>query len=357
MLNLNKSKLKFVGVLAIQTIILSGITLFAVFPFSCKITQEGIEIIGGDYTPPSIVDFSVIDGKTVKMNFSDAVKLNEVIVSNNTDKIKADVEYIDDKNSVLFKFEKETKIGNRYELFGVVEDKIGNTLTFCIPFTGYNSKLPKIVMTEVQIKKGTGKENGVEVFRSEFVELLALENGNLAGLELHSASDGVAKKYVFSPVEVKKGEIVVVHLRKAGDGCINETVNLDEATAPFSKNGVRDLWSDNTGARFNDTFDVIYLRNSVSDKIVDALMYAQPSVSEWKSNVSEVVEEVVKSGIYSDGSIDNVVSSKGCSALKSLTRTDARDIYNDLTNGGVISYPCKCNSNTWEIKPVSPGIL
>ena len=47
--------------------------------------------------------------------------------------------------------EESCEIGAHYELYGCVSDKIGNSLTFCVPFTGYNFFVPKLIMSELQI--------------------------------------------------------------------------------------------------------------------------------------------------------------------------------------------------------------
>ena len=226
-------KTKELCFIAAQTLLLVGITLLAVVPFSCKVTTEGIEIIGGEYTAPNIEEVNVVDDKTVTMVFSDEVTVRDVVVSpvlpgisdsevhsNTIDLspsiaaatgefgfITSSITKSEDGKNITIILDESTAIGKNYEVFGTVEDKIGNTLTFCIPFTGYNSKVPKIIMTEAQIKYAKATVKNEAVYRGEYIEFMALEEGNLAGLELFSAADGDAKTYSFPAVEEKRGNI------------------------------------------------------------------------------------------------------------------------------------------------------
>lgn len=379
-----KDRVTGVALVFVQTLVLIGITVFAVVPFSCKVTTEGIEIIGGDYSAPTIETVNVIDEKTVTMSFSEAVKVRNVVVSpfipgisdssshsatsdlspslaaasGQYGMLNTEVTESEDKKSVTFTFSEKTSIGKTYEVFGTVEDDIGNTLTFCVPFVGFNSTVPKIIMTEVQIKYQKATSKGNVIYRGEYVEFLALESGNLAGLELISAADGDEKKFVFPAIEVKQGEIFLVHLRTIGEGCYNELEDdLNLATAPHSKDGVRDLWSESTVAHFNDSSDIILLRNTVDGSIMDGVMYAAAEAVEWKASVAESAVEISDAGLYGSSDIANASCSKGCTTLKSLTRVEALGILELAMENEEYEYPVPVDENSWVVEPVSPGVL
>ena len=185
---------------------------------------------------------------------------------------------------------------------------------------------------------------------------MALEDGNLSGLELLSASDGEEKKFVFPAIDVKKGEIILVHPRTKEGGCINEDGDdLNLATAPHSKDGVRDLWSENLGSRYNDSTDVIYLRNSVDNSVMDVLLYAAEGSEEWKSNVQEIVNLVYGAGLCNSSEISAAVVSKGVSPLKSLTRLNAPEIFEKVMNGEEIDFPLVFEASDWAVCGVTSG--
>ena len=380
-----KNRLRFLLWLAEGSVI-AALVLACVIPFSCRISEEGISLIGGDFTAPVIEDFSVIDGKTVKLSFSEPVQLSALVLSPRINgisdsesisqdenlstalaaaageygRINASFTCDEDEKVYSVVMEEETCVGASYEMYGIVEDNIGNSLTFCIPFTGYNSQVPRIIMTEVQIKYGKGTIKGEVIYRGEYVELLALEEGNLAGLVLESASDGSDKSYSFPAINVKKGEIILLHLRTVGEGCVNEDGDdLTLASAPHSAAGIRDLWSENTSSRFNDNSDVIILKDTVNGIIMDAVMYAPLDATEWKSSIADYAQLVYQAGAYDSEDITSASISKGCTTLKSLTRCDCKDIYENIVreNNEDYDFPFVSDENSWQVTAVSPGYL
>lgn len=377
------NKLKVVLILVFQAMVLTAVTLFCVVPFSCKLTEEGIVFIGGDYNAPVIETVDVIDERTVRMNFSEGIKISSVVVSKMVEDISDSMEHSntadispslaaacgeygmvdaatlvsEDGTCVTFVMEEACEIGQSYEIYGVVEDKTGNTLSFCVPFVGFNSRLPKVVMTEILVKYGTGTVKKETVYRNEFVEILALTEGNLAGIEIVSGSDGESKKYEIPPVEVKAGQVILVHLRTTGEGCISETDNLNEATAPHSGSNILDLWSENTAACLNDKTDVIILRNGPENKIVDAFMYADAAATEWKKGALTFAEAACEAGIYETADITEACPSKGVSPLQSFQRKNAKELKEAALNGTLEEYPVKNSAEFWNIASAKPGEL
>ena len=376
-------KLKEFLILAAQTLILVLVTLFCVAPISCKLTEEGIRFVGGDYVAPSIEMVEVIDERTVQMNFSEGIKISSVVVSKMVEEISDSMEHSgteslspaiaaaggefgtvdvatsvsEDGTAVTFSMKEDCEIGQAYEIYGVVEDKTGNTLSFCVPFTGYNSRLPNVVMTELLVKYGSGTVKKETVYRCEFVELLALTDGNLAGLEIVSGSDGEKKKYQIPPVEVKAGEVVVVHLRSVGEGCITETENLNESTGQHSAKNCRDIWSSNEGSCLNDKSDVVILRNGPDGAIMDAFMYAEDGAEAWKKGCQSFAESVAEAGIYSSSDISEASSSRGVSPLQSFQRKNAASLKEAALAGTLEEYPLANNSEFWKISSAKPGAL
>ena len=370
-------------ILLLQTLLLSGITIFCVAPVSCRITEEGIQLLAGDYEPPSIKSFDVLDERSVRLVFSEGVQLVNSVVSEQlpqisdsmehsetaalspaleaagggNGRIETEIQPSEDGRTIEIVLQEECVVGKGYELYGTVADKTGNTLTFCVPFTGFNSHLPELIMTEVQLKYAKGRSGGADVYRGEYVEFLVLSDGNLGGLELEGAVDGEAKKYCFPAVEVTAGQIFVVHLRTAGEGCVDERDNLDEATAPHSAVGILDLWSDNTSARFNDNADVIVLKNGTSGAVLDALMYADANTLEWKKSALILAEQAVRAGVYESTELSEAALNKGTTPLKALTRLDAEQLRDGVLAGEAYVYPLKNSAENWSVKAASPGTL
>ena len=150
--------------------------------------------------------------------------------------------------------------------------------------------------------------------------------------------------------------MLLVHLRTAGDGCVDERENLNAATAAHSADGVLDLWSENTAARLNDSSDIILLRNNAGD-ILDAFMYAEEGTLEWKKGALTFAGQAVAAGIYDGEEVSEAAVNKSTTSLKSFTRLDAEALQSAVKAGGEYPYPVKNNKSLWKVMSVSPGVL
>lgn len=362
-----------------EVCVLVGITLIAVVPFSCKVSTQGVQILDGDYVAPQLESFSVIDSRTVEMIFSEQVIVSGTVVSpyveNVTDSdehsatenlsmalsaasgedgaISSQVVYDENDSSIVrVVLEHDADVGKKYELYGVVEDLHGNSLTFTFTFVGFNSRIPNLVMTEIQtdlVSKNTEeKTNGTR--RAEFVEFLALSDGNLAGLEICSAYSGESKNYIFPAVEVSKGEIIVVHMRNTGEGCISEEGDsLNLASGAYTNESVRDLWSDNDSKCFGSKTDIIVLKNTLTNVIVDAVMFRESAVLSWDGMKVDYSSEVAAAGIYEGAEIEYATIADNKTAALTLSRVDALELYEKVlgSNSDSVIERKTSNPETW----------
>ena len=300
----------------LPTVLLTGTVLLAVAPISCKVSEEGIQLLTGDFSVPHIESMDVPDGKTVTLYFDKSVRSATASLSESTSLSEpaafehqnmtiapVTITYQNENKTILFSLAEETSVGALYTLTGTVTDNSGNTLTFSIPFTGYNTHVPQLVLSEVRnaYSTTTDKTTGTKKYKCEFIELYALTAGNLAGIELLNASDGEEKKFLFPSVEVAAGEYIVVHLRKMEAGCIDETgTDLTLSTATDSCPTARDFWADNTKARLASS-DIIMVRNSNSGALLDVLLFANSSLSAWDTSYATYISAIEASGIWVDG--------------------------------------------------------
>lgn len=385
--NLCHKKFKEFLLVLVQTLVISGIVVIAVVPLSCRVSTTGIEIIGGDFCPPVLEELKVMSDRKVSLIFNDEITLVDAVVTpflegiSNSDVhssnelvsqsilaaggyfgiVNSSIFLSDDKKILDFNFEVPTDIGRQYEVFGTVKDKIGNSLTFCVPFTGYNSRVPKVIMTEVHtmLCGKNAADNANNTRRMEYVEFLCLSDGNLAGLEFCSGYKGESVVFDFPAVEVKKGELFVLHLRTIGNGCVSETGNeLDLADTQFTRDDVRDLWHSSITKTVGDKTDIIVLRNLVENKIVDAVMYREDSVTEWSGKLKKdySFEEDLKK-IYGSTDIENATNATSITSSKSLHRVDSVEIFGRVCDGEEIEYPICSGEKSWTIAAYSPGKL
>lgn len=326
------------------SIILSGVISCFIIPVSCKLTPEGIKIITSDYNTPAIESVSVTGEKNLRIVFSKSIKLKKYSVNEEISISECNVETCPDKGGVCFvelTFDSVLEPGFKYSLFGIVSDEIGNTLTFSVPFTGINSNIPDMRIVEVHPTNGKYSVSGNPVLITEYVVFDVLSDGNLAGLEFYSAYDGEEKKFVFPPVKVKQGEKIVLHLRTNEEGTISETGDdLSLSTAGFSKNNVRDLWQEENSARLGDKIDILYLKNSYDERIIDGLCYAASSNTDWpKESFTEACKLLIENNVWQSDLVEDAILSDGLSTTKSLVRVSDFN----CKDSWIIS-PCKENA-------------
>lgn len=359
--------------IVLQTMIITGFTICSIANVSCRISAEGIKLLEGDYESPVLEKFVVEDSQTLDLLFSKKVGLTSCSVSlvdeavenkseNSENELNYSIEECKAENGVMLKVKFKSKmiLGKDYIFYGIVTDENGNSLTLEVPFKGYNSRVPFIVMTEIQsasVGSQTKSEKEAGIYRNEYVEFLCLDKGNLSGLELISGYDGESKKYVFPSVEVNVGEVFVVHLRNRGNGCINETgSNLNQAYASYSKPGIRDLWSSEEDTVLGNKTDVIVLRNQADGSIIDAVFYRDSSVENWSRDMEKYAKMAAEYGIYESYEPDFACITDGLTDTKTIYRKDAAQYK--------ISYGLKRitikemnNSENWGVATPTPGEL
>lgn len=305
-------------------------TLFSVFHSSCQLTSQGIQALGAEESP-CILNASVINSKTIKVDFTKKVTAQIGLVSKLDESQGASLDAIEensiravaapcgDGKSLLYNFEESALLGVRYQLFSQIKDSRGNSLTFAIPFDGYNDRLPLCALVEVQPEpRSATKTSAAE---SPYVIIEALQDGNLFGLELYCAQNDAV--YKLPAVETKAGEKIVLHLRHAADqsACISESGSqLDLAKTGRASPAWRDLYFDIGPKGISATNDAIFLRDRNTQKFMDALTYytIKNGKNSWKLS-SEIQKAIDKKAWHGPASIEGAVQ-RNASKVKPLVR-------------------------------------
>jgi hypothetical protein len=372
--NISAFLLWFLQVAGICTIV-----LLAVCPVSCKVTDEGLQLLHGDYTVPAIESYSVQDAFSVVVIFSKKVQITEAVIvpapettasddtipslenaSESDNAVQGIISYDETGKRVTITSVEKQSLGVHYKLYGVAADETGNTLTFCVPFTGYNDRIPLVLISEIH----PGYVSGTN--RCEFIELFVLTAGNLAGLKVYSANDGKDRGYLLPAVEVKPEEVIILHMRKEGENCLDETgddLSLAEGNrkTDYVSSTARDLWADNTKACIGDKEDVIVLLNSFSGTFIDAVMYAPTGITSWsKDGIRDAAAEAVSDGIWSSGEPSAAVKSDGLTATKTFARRGCFTFFDRVLKSASADSTIYQTASDWYIadsKKVSPGTV
>ena len=249
------------------------------------------------------------------------------------------------------------EMGATYILSGIAHDQEGNSLLFQVPFYGFNQNVAGVVLSEVRTE--------YEKPKVEFVELYVYRSGNLAGIELHSAYKDF--DYVFPAVEVVAGEYVVLHMRTLAEesGHVDELdENLSASTASDSCDGVRDLWV-NSVDEIVSANDVLVLRERAKGKMMDALLYIGPKVSDTgKKKILSAEEAILAEGGWTAGQDGEVwLSSDGMTTVnRSFSRQNIPEIQQAATATQEIPVASKdvwivtMNNKQTKAPGVTPGL-
>jgi hypothetical protein len=141
--------------------------------------------------------------------------------------------------------EPAAKPGEPCSLSGEARDVSGNTTRFLFSFVGYNGNPAPLRVNEVQ----PGKNSSASNLHRDYIEFLAVEGGNLGGVQAQWASSVKMMSYVFPPCEVSKGDVIVLHCAPEGNsGEVNETGSDLALSGGIDASAAgRDFWTDSGG--------------------------------------------------------------------------------------------------------------
>ncbi len=294
----------------ISTILIISTFILIIFSgISCTLTPEGISILSGNYESPKFLELKVNSENSLQLLFSTSINLENLKIYPLDESQEIQVES-KDLGEGLWQINSVTDFDCRktYLIEGYVLDERGNSLYFKDSFTGFNGRVPKVVINEIRTEYSKPKV--------EFIELKVLSDGNLGGMELITASDGSENSYVIPSVEVKSGDYVVIHYRNIEEGCIDELENDKELSTATESSSARDLWIENSSARIAKS-DVIILKERIQGNIADGIIFTESSFSAWKTDyMAECAEVLISSEVWSGES----VISDGLTTTRTLSR-------------------------------------
>ena len=308
-------------------------SLVCIFHSSCQLTSQGIQTLGAEESP-NIVSVAILDSKTIKVDFSKEVSAQMGLVSELAqgqeasldtiakNPIKAQATSCQQGKSILYVFEKSARLGERYQLFSQINDCRGNSLTFAIPFDGFNDRLPLCALVEVQPEtRSATKSSPAE---SPYVIIQALQDGNLFGLELYCAQNKAV--YQIPPVEARAGQKIALHLKHTSDpsACVSELEsNLALAKTARASASWRDLYFDIGPKGMSASNDAIFLRDKNSSKIMDALAYCSIKNGKSSWNLAAEIQKAGGHNVWQGPASFECAVQKSSSKVKPLVRTKA----------------------------------
>jgi hypothetical protein len=293
--------------------------LSLVFHSACSCsTEEAIKQILGSSSSeaPVLLDYKAGSSRTLSFQFSLPVRVLALNLSP-----ELEVAALEEGALVTVHLAETPNGGERLTVDILVEDDRGNTLNALIPMRTRNDRMPSLLITELRTEYSKPK--------GEFVEFKTLSAGSLGALRLFIAGNYKQPLvYEFSPVEVARGEYILIHLRSIEEGIVDETgsdLNLSGGTDAVD--GARDFWTPGTGKVLHKT-DAVYFMDQ-DDRVIDAVMLSETSDPWWnKDYLAGAAELLFRQEAWSspDGKIPGPAAAVITAGIKTaMTRSISRD--------------------------------
>jgi len=239
---------------------------------------------------------------------------------------------IENGSTVKVKLKEKPESGKLITTELLAEDEKKNTINVLVSFRSRNDRMPELVINEVC----TEYANAAAGRKPEFIELKMKSDGNLGAMRVVIRGNTAAARlttFEFSPVEVKKDEYVVLHLRKYDENNIDEYGdNLAESGGVNVSPTARDFWIPGTTKLLHKTSFIFVLDQD--DNVLSAIVLSEKPDNWWtKDYFVEAAEFLFNKGVWisADGGVcrpaDAVIS-----AGTTNTRTICRDEKSENTN-------------------------
>lgn len=272
----------------------------------CTPLQDFATVDGVDLEPPRFVNLLVTDGHTVTVTLSKPAEPVEygLSVTPALGEISSETE----GHALVISTELAAEPGTEYLVEATVEDQSGNSLSFLARFFGHNARVPQLLINELN-PRGSGNN-------PETVELVALTDGNLAGVTLYNGTAASwDSKLILPQLDVAAGDFLLAHFRPHA---------AEHETA-------QNFWVPE-GAGLPGNNGVVTLYNVPGGTILDAVIYSnRTSQSDERyrgfgsTRMMQRVDEVVASGGWRiEGDLarpEDVVDVTLSTATRSLNRS------------------------------------
>ncbi len=282
---------------------------------SCAVDAAVLSVWGSDAAPPTLLSVTPRSSTLVSVAFSGPVRVLDASAASEGGQDLGARWAEGETASVEFSLSSALPAGGRGLIEGTVADGAGSTLSFTVPFTGYNERPAVLRINEVRFDYSKPKV--------EFVEFLVLRGGNLGGITIENYRNAARPVTELPPCEVSAGDFVVWHLRSVEEGLVTELGAVDVSAGTDSNPQARDIWDDQTSAPLKGT-NALLLRERRGGALQDALLAAETAFADWPSDaVSAAAREAETAGLWPGSSLGSAVNTDGTSPTRTLGRISA----------------------------------
>ncbi|MCL2184535.1 MAG: hypothetical protein FWB86_01600 [Treponema sp.] len=294
--------------------------LAALVSGSCSTGDAGVlAMMGGSSQALLYLGSRTVSEHEVEFDFSQPVTIKQLTFEPNLS-----VESVENGSTVRVTLDEAVNPGILLIADLLAEDEKKNTINVLTSFRSRNNRMPDLIINELCTEYSNPK--------TEFIEFRIKSDGNLGAMRVFISGNSNASKqtiYEFKPVEVKKDDIIVLHLRTVEESVKDEyTSNLEESGGKNATPTARDFWIPENTKRVHKEAAAIYALDQ-DDRVLCAIMVSTETSSWWgKEYFAEIAGLLFSQGIWqtSDGKIAGPVD-----AVRSTGTTNTRTICRDET--------------------------
>ncbi len=221
-----------------------------------------------DLLPPELQSAETQDERSIRFIFDEPVNISssEIIIQPH---LELESTETDDK-TLTVRFGTDQSIGEAYTARIAVVDDSGNSLSFLYSFSGWNPRVPDLLVNELN-PRGSGNN-------PDCIELYTVKGGNLGGLCLRIGTrNRYSEEIIFPAIEIHDGEYIIVHVKAEGLAEeIDELEDLNESGGLLSTDTARDFWMPGApGLPGNNGAVTLYARSG--GPVIDAVIWSDRS--------------------------------------------------------------------------------
>ena len=279
-------------------------------------TETASHILGNVSESPMFISCKAVSETELNFHFTLPVNVTSVHF-----RPPVQVDSVEGGNIVRIHFSGGPGPGEKLTVDILAEDEKGNTINVLVPLRTRNSRVPKLIITELRTEYSKP--------RCEYIELKILEAGNLGAVRLFAAGNTASPMiYEFPSIETAAGEYVIIHLRT-----LDEAVSRDELGSDLELSGgtdswptARDLWIPGAIKLLRKT-DAVYLLDQ-DDNVLDAVMISEKTDPWWNSErLAEVAAFLYEAGAWKNAAGNicgpaEAVRSTGTTATRTICRDE-----------------------------------
>jgi len=232
-------------------------------------TGEVFGLTGADLSPPVLTAAGALDEYSFALEFSEVlgeVNLEDLVPP--LGEVSAEI----DSASLSVHTEEAQLPGKEYVLDLLVKDLAGNSQQLLVRCFGHNPRVPAMLINEFTTRGSSS--------HPDMIEILVLEDGNLAGACLYEGtSENWEQRIIFPDCEVQSGEFMIVHFKPEGiPEEQNETSEVNLSGGLDACPDARDFWVE-LGSGLSGNNGVISLYGDPFGDIMDAVLYSNRTSS------------------------------------------------------------------------------